>query len=126
MGSAAYVISRDAAAALLAVEPSGDQTVDIFLWEFKKTPSQGLNIYQVVPAPAVQGNRSSKYSRPSTVISDIAYDRSARAIESGEAALLQAFRNKARRKGKLPLRSAYYRLLFGVRVGPVTFDEAQS
>jgi glycosyl transferase family 25 len=122
LGAAAYMISREAAAALLAVDRSTDLPVDIFLQEYRSASSEGLGVYQVVPALAVQGILDPKYSPPSTTVSDIAADRRERALR-GEAAVLAAFHANRRRKPSF-LRSAYYRFVFREWVGPIAFDGA--
>jgi glycosyl transferase family 25 len=121
IGSAAYVIRRDVAEKLLSSDRSLDLEADIAI-----SPRNGLRVYQVVPAPAMQGFLQFDGEPSPLMKSDIGTDR-------------RWFRDRDREKRRrrpmtfrrlvsvvlpAPLRQAYRRVIRGTEVRLIPPDSA--
>jgi glycosyl transferase family 25 len=74
-GTAGYIISRDAAARLVARHQHAGRTVDAYLFELPDGAARGLNVYQLDPSACIQDDRLSSDTHRSALASTIHTDR---------------------------------------------------
>lgn len=109
LGAACYTISREAAARLLAMSDEIHEPVDDFLFSEAGSGFAALRIYQMVPAPVIQGKRLSSGAGEALagwVVSSLRDSRDAPAPirETTAGRLLRRLREELR---AVTLRTAY-------------------